>query len=106
MKLFIARHGETAWNLENRVSGRTDVPLTEKGLQQAQTLARNAVGRGIEVIIASPLLRARQTAQAVSDAIGVEVQIDERLMELDFGIFEGAPRTDRKPVTLGRYKNM
>ena len=94
MKLFIARHGETAWNLENRVSGRTDVPLTDKGLQQAQTLARNAVGRGIEVIIASPLLRARQTAQAVSDAIGVEVQIDERLMELDFGIFEGAPRTD------------
>lgn len=94
MKLYIARHGETAWNVENKVSGRTDVPLTETGLQQAQLLARNAVDKGIEVIIASPLKRARQTAQAVSDAIGVPVQIDERLMELDFGIFEGAPRSD------------
>ena len=93
MKLLIARHGETAWNVSNKVSGRTDVPLTEKGLQQAQLLAQNAVGKGIEVIIASPLLRARQTAQAVSDAIGVPVQIDERLMELDFGIFEGEPRS-------------
>ena len=62
MKLYIARHGETAWNAENRVSGRTDVPLTERGLQQAQELAKNAMGKGIEVIIASPLLRARQSA--------------------------------------------
>ena len=94
MKLYIARHGETAWNVENRVSGRTDIPLTERGLEQAQLLAKNAMDKGIEVIIASPLLRARQTAQAVSDAIGVPVEIDERLIELDFGIFEGGPRTD------------
>lgn len=94
MKLYIARHGETQWNVENRISGRTDIPLTERGLEQARALARNAVGKGIEVILSSPLLRARQTAQAVSEAIGVPVQIDERLMELDFGIFEGAPRSD------------
>lgn len=94
MRLLIARHGETSWNLENKVSGRTDIPLTEKGLEQAALLAQNAIDKGIEVIIASPLLRARQTAQAVSSAIGVPVQIDERLIELDFGIFEGAPRTD------------
>ena len=94
MKLYIARHGETAWNVENRVSGRTDVPLTGRGLQQAQVLAENAVGKGIEVILASPLLRARQTAQAVSDAIGVPVEIEERLIELDFGSYEGAPRSD------------
>ena len=94
MKLYIARHVETPWNVENRVSGRTDVPLTERGLQQAQELAKNAVGKGIEVIIASPLLRARQTAQAVSDAIGVPIQIDERLIELEFGAFEGGPRSD------------
>ena len=94
MKLYIARHGETAWNVENRVSGRTDIPLTERGLRQAQLLAENAVGRGIEVILSSPLLRARQTAQAVSDAIGVPVEIDGRLIELDFGTFEGGPRSD------------
>ena len=94
MKLYIARHGETPWNDENRVSGRTDVPLTERGNRQAQELAKNAMGKGIEVILASPLLRARQTAQAVSEAIGVPVEIDERLIELDFGKFEGGPRSD------------
>lgn len=94
MKLYIARHGETAWNVENKVSGRTDIPLTDRGMEQAQLLAQNAKGKGIEVILASPLLRARQTAQAVSDAIGVPVEIDQRLMELDFGIFEGGPRSD------------
>ena len=94
MKLYIARHGETQWNVDNRISGRTDVPLTDRGLQQAKLLAQNAMGKGIEVIIASPLLRARQTAQAVSDAIGVPIQIDQRLIELDFGIFEGGSRSD------------
>ena len=94
MKLYIARHGETAWNAENLVCGRTDLPLTERGMEQARLLAENAVGKGLEGIIASPLLRARQTAQAVSDAIGVPVEIDQRLIELDFGIFEGKSRKD------------
>ena len=94
MKLYISRHGQTPWNVENRVSGRTDIPLTERGMEQARLLAQNAMDKGIEVIIASPLLRARQTAQAVSDAIGVPIEIDQRLIELDFGSFEGEPRTD------------
>ena len=94
MKLYIARHGETPWNVENRVSGRTDVPLTEKGVEQARLLAHSVMGKGIQVIIASPLLRARQTAQAVSEAIGVPIELDERLIELDFGSFEGGPRSD------------
>ena len=94
MKLYIARHGQTQWNVENRVSGRTDIPLTPLGLEQAQALAESAKGKGIEVILSSPLLRARQTAQKVSEAIGVEVQIDPRLIELDFGIFEGGSRFD------------
>lgn len=94
MKLYIARHGETAWNVENKVSGRTDIPLSARGLEQAQKLAESAKGKGIDVILCSPLLRARQTAQAVSDAIGVPIEIDDRLIELDFGIFEGGPRSD------------
>ena len=94
MKLYIARHGETAWNVENKISGRTDIPLTDRGLKQAQALAEQAKGRGIDVILASPLLRAQQTAQAVSDAIGIPVQTDGRLVELDFGIFEGRDRSD------------
>lgn len=101
MKLYIARHGETQWNVDDRISGRTDIPLTERGLEQAKALAEKAVGKGIEVIIASPLIRARQTAQAVSDVLGIPVAIDERLIELNFGIFEGL---DRGHPDFQRYR--
>ena len=94
MKLYISRHGQTPWNVEDLICGRTDVPLTEVGQQQALRLAESALDKGIDVILCSPMLRARQTAQAVSDAIGVPVQIDERLMELNFGVFEGKSRFD------------
>lgn len=92
MKLYISRHGQTPWNVEDLICGRTDVPLTEVGQQQAQRLAESAMDKGIDVILCSPMLRARQTAQAVSDAIGVPIQIDERLIEMDFGTFEGTSR--------------
>ena len=94
MKLYISRHGQTPWNVEDLVCGRADVPLTEVGQQQAKLLAESALDKNIDVILCSPLLRARQTAQAVSDAIGVPIQIDERLIELDFGVFEGGSRFD------------
>jgi probable phosphoglycerate mutase len=92
MKLYISRHGQTPWNVEDLICGRTDVPLTEVGQQQAQRLAESAQDKEIDVILCSPMLRARQTAQAVSDAIGVPIQIDERLIEMDFGTFEGTSR--------------
>lgn len=94
MKLFVARHGETAWNAEYRVCGRTDLPLTERGLEQAQTLARLTLGRGIDVIVASPMLRAVQTARPAAELLGLPVQTDRRLMEQNFGIYEGVPRND------------
>ena len=78
--------------MEDLICGRTDVPLTEVGQQQALRLAESALDKGIDVILCSPMLRARQTAQAVSDAIGVPIQIDERLIEMDFGTFEGTSR--------------
>ena len=89
MKLYISRHGQTPWNVEDLVCGRADVPLTEVGLQQAKLLAESALDKNIDVILCSPLLRARQTAQAVSDAIGVPIQIDDRLVEFDFGSLDG-----------------
>ena len=92
MKLYISRHGQTPWNVEDLVCGRADVPLTEVGQQQAKLLAESALDKNIDVILCSPLLRARQTAQAVSDAIGVPIQIDDRLVEFDFGSFDGTSR--------------
>lgn len=92
MKLYVARHGETAWNKENLIIGRTDMPLTKLGEQQAAGLAQALSGQGITQIITSPLLRAKQTAQAVGAVNGAPILEDARLLEQDFGSFEGTSR--------------
>ena len=92
MKLYVARHGQTQYNAENRVCGSTNLPLTEVGKQQAKTLAEKVKDLGIDVIIASPMTRAMQTAGAVSLATGIPVMMDDRLREHDYGAFEGADR--------------
>ena len=93
MRIYAARHGQTQWNCENRICGRTDLPLTETGLVQAEQLAEKAVGCGIELIIASPMLRAQQTARIVAEKLGVAVETDARLIEQDYGIYEGLDRS-------------
>ena len=95
MKILVARHGQTEWNAQNKVCGRTDLPLNQEGLRQAEILARAAVGKGIQRIIASPMLRARQTAGAVAEKLGLPVETDPRLMEQDYGIYEGVSRFDQ-----------
>ena len=92
MKIYMARHGQTQLNAENNVCGRTDVPLTELGLQQAEKLADNALGKDIGLIVVSPMIRARQTAQAVADRYNIPVVVDERLVEQNAGIYEGKSR--------------
>jgi len=94
MRILVARHGQTAWNAQNKVCGRTDLPLTELGQAQAKELARKLEHEGLDLIIASPMLRARQTAQAVADLCGAEVMVDDRLIEQNYGIFEGVDRKD------------
>lgn len=94
MRLYAARHGQTEWNVLWKVCGRTDIPLTDEGLSQARELALEAEKHPIDVIIASPMLRARQTAQAVADRLNIPVLTDDRLIEQDYGIYEGAHRKD------------
>lgn len=94
MKLYVARHGQTQWNLDQKICGRTDLPLTEEGHRQAQILADKAKELSLDVIISSPMLRARKTAAAVAAVTGLTVQIDARLIEQDYGIYEGKPRKD------------
>ena len=93
MKLYVARHGQTDWNVENKVCGSTNRPLTEQGKEQAKALAEKMKDKNIDVIIASPMLRAMQTAGAVSLATGIPVIMDERLREHDYGEFEGFDRS-------------
>ncbi len=94
MRLFVARHGQTTWNVLNKVCGRTDAPLTELGRQQAVLLAETTADSGIDLIIASPLQRAVDTAKAVSEVCGAPIITDERLIEQDYGIYEGVDRKD------------
>ncbi|GAA4991986.1 putative phosphoglycerate mutase [Nonomuraea thailandensis] len=87
--LVLVRHGETVWHAENRYAGITDVELTPRGLDQAARLAGWAAGAGLDAVWASPLSRARITAETAAAKAGATVQLDERLRELDFGQGDG-----------------
>ncbi|MBQ3090791.1 MAG: histidine phosphatase family protein [Oscillospiraceae bacterium] len=88
MKLYVTRHGETVINAQHKVSGRGDVPLTDRGREQADALARQTLNTEIDLIIASPLTRAWETGLAVARAKGIEMIAEPRLMELDYGRFD------------------
>lgn len=87
--LYLIRHGETPWNVEGRYQGQLDPPLTERGRRQAQATAKELASVGFEAIYSSDLARAHQTAQALAEEIGLEVQLDPRLREIDQGEWQG-----------------
>jgi broad specificity phosphatase PhoE len=89
--LLIARHGETIDNANGLILGRRDPPLSELGREQSARLARQAQAAGVITIWCSPLLRARQTAGVVGQAIGVEPTVFDDLIESDRGAWEGEP---------------
>ena len=93
-RLFVVRHGETAWNVDQRVQGQLDVPLNANGRRQAARLVQALAGEGIEAIYSSDLLRASETAAALAHAIGLPLQTDPGLRERAFGHFEGATFTE------------
>jgi len=88
-RILAIRHGETAWNREARIQGQTDIPLNQVGLAQAECLGRALVGEGIDVLYASDLSRARQTAATVAAQTGLDLRLDAALRERGFGLFEG-----------------
>ena len=92
--IWLARHGETAANAEGRVQGTLDPPLSERGREQARELAERASQLGLAALYCSHQLRARETAQVVSDRLGLEPVVDERLAESDRGAWEGRALSD------------
>jgi probable phosphoglycerate mutase len=96
----LVRHGQTERSSRSAYSGRLDVPLTPTGREQAQRAAQRLAGAGIDAVVTSPLVRARDTAQAIAAAAGVPLTIDERLTEVDYGPFEGLDR-DEASAQLG-----
>ena len=94
-KLYVARHGETVWNLDNKVCGRTNVELTDKGRKQALALVDKLKDVPIDRIFVSPLKRARGTAEPVAASKHILPVVEERLIEQCYGEFEGKDkRTD------------
>lgn len=83
--IYLARHGQTAYNKERRFQGRLPVPLDDTGRAQAAELAERATAYGFAALWCSPLLRARETADIVGERIGLQPLEDERLAETDAG---------------------
>jgi probable phosphoglycerate mutase len=93
--LYVARHGETDWNVAMRWQGHTDVPLNDTGRAQARELGERLRGKGIGAVVASDLSRAHETARIVAVELGLAVAyVDARLRERQYGAFEGLTRTE------------
>ena len=90
LNVYFLRHGESEGNNARIIQGRHDLPLSERGLQQAEAIADWLEDKPIEVVLSSPLKRAIQTAQAIGQVLGLkDVQLHEGLNEADTGIFTG-----------------
>lgn len=89
MKLIIVRHGQTNFNLERKLQGVTDNELNDNGKNQAEQTKEKLENETFDLILCSPLIRARQTADIINKERKVKIIYDERLIERDFGEFEG-----------------
>jgi probable phosphoglycerate mutase len=84
-ELWLARHGETEWTVSRQHTGSTDIPLTERGREQARELLPSFEGIDFDLVLSSPASRAVETAELA----GFEPEIDQRLREWDYGDYEG-----------------
>jgi broad specificity phosphatase PhoE/ribonuclease HI len=102
----LLRHGQTEHTPERRFSGRNDLPLSRIGRMEAEDAAERLAGLGIDAIVASPLVRTRETAEIVADVLGVPVEFDDDLVELDFGDIEGLTFEEARakhPIAARRF---
>ena len=89
--LYIIRHGQTDWNALKKLQGRTNIPLNEKGREMARHARDEYKDVHFDVCYCSPLDRARETADILLSGRDVPIIIDERLIEMSFGVYEGKP---------------
>lgn len=92
--LYFIRHGQTVWNVENKICGATDIELTELGHQQAIMTGKKIIEERIRAdeILYSPLIRASETAKHISEITGIPARMEPRLKEQNFGKYESTPR--------------
>lgn len=106
-ELFLIRHGETAWNAQNRFQGHQDSPLTAIGIAQAQAAAHYLRNHTLTALYSSDLPRTLQTAAPIASATGLPIVQEPALRERNLGIFEGLTReeiAERFAEDFARYK--
>lgn len=111
-EIYFARHGQTVWNVENKICGASESPLTDLGKEQAEMLGNNILSQNLKIdkILYSPLSRAKDTALIVSSITNIPAFEEERLREQNFGKWEGTPRhsdgfTTAKSHFIDSYDN-
>jgi len=108
MLLYCVRHGESTYNLEGRLQGQSDTHLSPLGQKHAAAIAATLSQLPIQAIYSSPLSRALETAQPLADALGLSPHCDDRLKEIDIGVFQGtlaAELGDRFPQEAARWRS-
>lgn len=93
-KVFLIRHGVTAWHAEGRVLGQRDIPLSESGIAQAEEAAAALRGVKMSEVLSSPLQRAIQTAEIIGQGSGIEIARDPRLIDFQLGKWTGMTYAD------------
>ncbi len=104
MEILLTRHGQTEWNLLKKVQGKADIELNEKGIEQAEKTKYLLKEERLDLILCSPLKRAKQTAEIINQGRDIGMIIDERIQERDFGEFEGMLTTDFDFNAFWSYK--
>jgi probable phosphoglycerate mutase len=100
-KIYLARHGETEWSLSGQHTGRTDIPLTPNGERNARNLGERLQGTHFARVLTSPLQRARRTCELAG--FGKQAEIDNELVEWDYGDYEGKRTADIRKERPGWY---
>jgi phosphoserine phosphatase len=93
-RFILIRHGETEWNRQDRFRGRSEVPLNDTGMAQAEKIAARLANQKIDAVYASPLPRAIQTATPLAKSHNLEIEQTADLLDVDYGAWEGMPRED------------
>ena len=102
--LYFVRHGQTDWNVAEKVQGTSDIELNETGIAQAEELAKELKDVDIDLIICSPLKRARKTAEIINKNKNCKLIVDEDFTERHFGEFEGKTRKEFPVADFWNYK--
>src|SRR5262245_18310868 len=100
-RVYLARHGETAWTISHQHTGRTDIPLTARGEANARSLGERLRGETFELVFVSPLGRARRTCELAG--FGAQARSEADLLEEDYGAYEGRTTAQIRAERAGWY---